>query len=38
MFAQFGRVKLVRICSKESKGKLPVWLTVCQAVLARPGV
>ena len=28
MFIRFGRVKLVRICSKESKGKLPCWLTV----------
>lgn len=28
MFRQYGTVKLVRICSKESKGKLPSWLTV----------
>lgn len=28
LFARFGTVKLVRICSKESKGKLPSWLTV----------
>lgn len=28
MFKLYGRVKLVRICSRESKGKLPSWLTV----------
>ena len=28
MFLPYGKVKLVRICSKESKGKLPHWLTV----------
>lgn len=28
MFRPYGDVKLVRICSKESKGKLPTWLTV----------
>ncbi|PNH11664.1 La-related protein 6 [Tetrabaena socialis] len=27
MFRMYGRVKLVRICSRESKGKLPSWLT-----------
>ncbi|GIL64275.1 hypothetical protein Vafri_18272 [Volvox africanus] len=27
MFRVYGRVKLVRICSRESKGKLPSWLT-----------
>lgn len=28
MFRIYGKVKLVRICSRESKGKLPSWLTV----------
>ncbi|KAG2493185.1 hypothetical protein HYH03_008605 [Edaphochlamys debaryana] len=27
MFRLYGKVKLVRICSRESKGKLPSWLT-----------
>eukprot|EP00798_Chlamydomonas_sp_ICE-L_P011920 gene11920-15022_t len=27
MFTAYGAVKLVRICSKENKGKLPLWLT-----------
>lgn len=36
MFRFYGRVKLVRICSKESKGKLPSWLTSsCQNLAAQ---
>ncbi|KXZ56287.1 hypothetical protein GPECTOR_1g252 [Gonium pectorale] len=32
-FRMYGRVKLVRICSRESKGKLPSWLTSsCQSM------
>mmetsp|Transcript_8907 Transcript_8907/g.22026 ORF Transcript_8907/g.22026 Transcript_8907/m.22026 type:complete len:1254 (-) Transcript_8907:769-4530(-) len=30
MFGHYGRVKLVRICNKESRGKLPAWLTGAQ--------
>lgn len=28
MMMKYGNVKLVRICSKDTKGKLPTWLTV----------
>ncbi len=28
MMRMYGTVKLVRICSKDTKGKLPTWLTV----------
>ncbi|GFR46083.1 hypothetical protein Agub_g7568 [Astrephomene gubernaculifera] len=36
MFRMYGRVKLVRICSRESKGKLPSWLTSsCQNMIGQ---
>ena len=28
MFREFGTVKVVRICTKDSKGRLPTWLTL----------
>lgn len=28
IFSVFGRVKVVRICSRDSRGKLPGWMTV----------
>lgn len=28
LMSKYGNVKLVRICSKDTKGKLPAWLTV----------
>ena len=28
MFSPFGAVKVVRICAKDGKSKLPGWLTV----------
>jgi hypothetical protein len=28
LLRSYGDVRLVRICSKDTRGKLPVWLTV----------
>lgn len=36
MMAVYGKISLVRIVSKESRGKLPAWLTV-SAVLQGGG-
>lgn len=31
MFVPFGSIKVVRICAKDGKSKLPGWLTVREA-------